>query len=75
MVKSLEGTDVAQVMETITFGNQVLPKRVKVDNGSEFINRILKWAYENNDELDFIRPEKTTENPFIESFKGSFRDK
>jgi len=32
-----------------TFENQVLPKHVKVDNGGEFIGKILdKWAYENN---------------------------
>lgn len=44
--KSLKGTDVVQVIDTITFGNQVLPKRVKVDNGSEYISKILdKWAY------------------------------
>nr|WP_143744123.1 IS3 family transposase [Maribacter ulvicola] len=73
--KSLKGSDVVQVMEAITFGNEVLPKRVKVDNGSEFISKVLdKWAYENNVELDFSRPGKPTDNPFIESFNGSFRD-
>ncbi|KPM30205.1 Integrase catalytic subunit [Croceitalea dokdonensis DOKDO 023] len=62
-------------METITLGNQVVPKRIKVDNGSEFISKILdKWAYENEVELDFSRPGKPTDNPFIESFNGSFRD-
>jgi transposase InsO family protein len=33
-----------------------------------------KWAYEINVELDFSRPGKPTDNPFIESFNGSFRD-
>jgi putative transposase len=46
-----------------------------VDNGSEFISKVLdKWAYENKVELDFSRPGKPTDNPFIESFNGSFRD-
>src|SRR5690606_13929047 len=73
--KSLKGSDVVQVMEAITFGNEVLPKRVKVDNGSEFISKVLdKWAYENNVELDFSRPGKPTDNPFIESFIDSVRD-
>ena len=73
--KSLKGSDVVRVMETITFANEVLPKRVKVDNGSEFISKILdKWAYENEVELDFSRPGKPTDNAFIESFNGSFRD-
>ena len=73
--KSLKGSDVVQVMETITFEGEVLPKRIKVDNGSEFISKILdKWAYENKVELDFSRPGKPTDNPFIERFNGSFRD-
>ena len=45
------------------------------DNGSEFISKALdKWAYENNVVLDFSRPGKPTDNAFIESFNGSFRD-
>jgi putative transposase len=32
------------------------------------------WAYENNVALDFSRPGKPTDNAFIESFNGSFRD-
>lgn len=52
-----------------------MPKRIKVDNGNEFISKTLdKWAYENKVELDFSRPGKPTDNPFIESFNGSFRD-
>ena len=31
-------------------------------------------AYDNNVVLDFSRPGKPTDNPFIESFNGSFRD-
>ena len=73
--KSLEERDLVQVMETITFGNEEFPKRIKLDNTSELINRILdKSAYENKVELDFSRPGKPTDNPFIESFNGSFRD-
>ncbi|OSZ43571.1 transposase [Alcaligenes faecalis] len=51
------------------------PKRIQVDNGSEFISHALDhWAYENDVTLDFSRPGKPTDNPFIESFNGSFRD-
>ena len=35
---------------------------------------VPKWAYENNVILDFSRPGKPTDNAFIESFDGSFRD-
>ena len=42
---------------------------------NESISRALdKWAYDNKVTLDFSRPGKPTDNPFIESFNGSFRD-
>lgn len=45
------------------------------ENVSEFINKALyKWACDNKVTLDFSRPGKPTDNPFIESFNGSFRD-
>jgi putative transposase len=51
------------------------PKRIQTDNGSEFISRVFdKWAYEHQVMLDFSRPGRPTDNPFIESFNGSFRD-
>ena len=31
------------------------------------------WAYLNKVKLDFSRPGKPTDNPFIESFNGKFR--
>ncbi len=52
-----------------------MPKRIQVDNGSEFISKDLDhWAYANNVTLDYSRHGKPTDNPFIESFNGSFRD-
>ncbi|WP_232100146.1 MULTISPECIES: integrase core domain-containing protein [Lonsdalea] len=33
-----------------------------------------KWAYEHGVTMDFSRPGKPTDNPFIESFNGSLRD-
>lgn len=51
------------------------PQRIQVDNVSEFISKALDlWAYENQVVLDFSRPGKPTDNQFIESFNGSFRD-
>ena len=55
--QSLKGEDVVAVMERIKLLREVLPQRIKVDNGSEFISKALdKWAYENNVALDFSRP-------------------
>ncbi len=73
--QSLKGTDVVAQMEQIVAQRAAYPERIQVDNGSEFISKALdKWAYENEVTLDFSRPGKPTDNPFIESFNGSFRD-
>ena len=73
--KSIKGENVVEVMNEITYKEQCFPKRIQVDNGSEFISKALdKWAYDNKVTLDFSRPGKPTDNPFIESFNGSFRD-
>jgi putative transposase len=70
----LNGHDVVATMNYLKMSNG-LPKRIQVDNGSEFISKALdKWAYENHVTLDFSRPGTPTDNPFIESFNGSFRD-
>jgi putative transposase len=51
------------------------PVRVFVDNGSEFSGRLLDlWAYHHKVRIDFNRPGKPTDNCFIETFNGSFRD-
>jgi putative transposase len=72
---SLKAEDVVQVMQRMKLIRGVVPKRIKVDNGSEFISKALDlWAYENDVKLDFSRPGKPTDNAFIESFNGSFRD-
>lgn len=71
----LSGEDVVHAMEKIRYCQGRLPKRIKVDNGSEFISKALdKWAYEHGVTLCFSRPGKPTDNAFIESFNGSFRD-
>jgi putative transposase len=71
---SLRGDDVVATMEGLKDEERV-PQRIQVDNGSEFISKALdRWAYENGVTLDFSRPGKPTDNPFIESFNGSLRD-
>lgn len=73
--KSLKGEDVVGVMEALRVLDKRLPVRIQTDNGSEFISKSLdKWAYEQGVTLDFSRPGKPTDNPFIESFNGSLRD-
>ena len=50
------------------------PQSVRVDNGPEFISKVLdQWAYANGVELVFSRPGKPTDNAYIESFNGRLR--
>ncbi|WP_432207223.1 IS3 family transposase [Hymenobacter defluvii] len=75
--QSLKGEDVVTVMTRLQQQLGVVPERIQVDNGSEFISKALdRWAYEQQVTLDFSRPGKPTDNPYIEfeSFNGSFRD-
>jgi putative transposase len=52
-----------------------LPKIIRVDNGPEFSGKALdEWAWDNGVKLDFIQPGKPTQNAFIESFNGKFRE-
>jgi putative transposase len=52
-----------------------VPEVITVDNGPEFISKALDlWAYDNKVKLRFILPGKPTQNEYIESFNGKFRD-
>jgi len=62
-------------MKQIQARHGTTPDRIQVDKGSEFISNALdRWAYDHDVTLDFSRPGKPTDNPYIESFNGSFRD-
>jgi len=73
--KTFTGMHVAELMESLKMTHNMLPKRIQVDNGTEFTSKDFdRWAQTNTVTLDFSRPGKPTDNPFIESFNGSFRD-
>ena len=72
--KRITGEAVANVLDGLKY-TRGLPKRIKVDNGPEFISKTLDtWAYFNHIQLDYSRPGRPTDNACIESFNGSFRD-
>ena len=53
---------------------RALPRRIQMDNGPEFISKMLdQWAYFNGVELDFIRRGKPVDNGIIEAFNGRLR--
>ena len=70
---SYRGADVVQTLERVAeeYGR---PKRIRVDQGPEFISKDLDlWAYLNGVVLDFSRPGKPTDNAFAEAFNGRVR--
>jgi putative transposase len=51
------------------------PTAIRTDQGPEFTGRALdQWAYEHGVQLKLIQPGKPTQNAYIESFNGKFRD-
>ena len=76
---------VLQVVDTSISGQRVaralgqlerpLPKTIVVDNGPEFTSKAMFfWAKHAKLKLHFIQPGKPTQNAFVESFNGKFRD-
>lgn len=52
-----------------------LPKAIRTDQGPEFTSRALdRWAYRQGVDLKLIAAGKPTQNAYIESFNGKFRD-
>ena len=73
--KSLRGEDVRNTLNHVCNEESYFPERIQCDNGSEFISKeVDRWAYENKVTLDFSRSDTPTDNPYVESFNGKFRD-
>ena len=71
---SLPGLRVVRVLERLR-ELRGTPATVQVDNGTEFTSRVVdQWAYQHQVALHFIERGKLTQNAFIESFNGKFRD-
>lgn len=72
--RSITGSDVALILDSIA-SIRGYPKAIVCDNGSEFTSKAMdKWAYDHGVNLSFIEPGKPTQNAYIESFNGKFRD-
>ena len=70
----ISGGYVARVLDAI--GQfRGLPRAIRTDQGPEFTSRALdRWAYEHGVDLKLIAAGKPTQNAYIESFNGKFRD-
>ena len=71
---SLPALRVVRVLDRIG-GERGYPSSIVVDNGPEFISTALgEWSEKHGVELEFIQPGKPTQNCYVESFNGRFRD-
>ncbi len=72
--RALGGLPVTRVLEQLA-ASRGLPQVLRTDNGPEFCGRaLLTWAHERGLLLRLIEPGKPTQNAYIESFNGRFRD-
>ena len=71
---SLTGERVTRVLDALA-AVRGLPKTIVLDNGTELTSLVmLRWAADRRVRLHHIAPGKPTQNAFIESFNGRFRD-
>ena len=71
---SLPAQRVIRVLDRIA-AYRGYPRRLRQDNGPEFISHILElWAEQHGVKLDFIKPGKPTQNAFIERFNRTYRN-
>ncbi len=71
---SLPGSRVVDMLQRVA-RERGLPDVLTVDNGPELRGRALDgWAHDHGVQLYFIDPGKPTQNAYIESFNGRFRE-
>ena len=72
---SISGSRVARVLDRIAVERGAYPQTLVMDNGTELTSlAMLAWASQTRVQLHYIAPGKPTQNAFIESFNGKFRD-
>lgn len=71
---SISGNRMVRYFDELTLTHK-LPKTIVLDNGPEMTSKAMfLWAQQHQIKLHFIQPGKPTQNAFVESFNGRFRD-
>ena len=71
---SLSGARVVRELDAI-MARRGKPHTIVSDNGTELTSMaVLKWCQESGVEWHYIAPGKPSQNAFVESFNGRFRD-
>lgn len=71
---SISGRRVARFLDQL-IEQRNKPTKVICDNGTEFTSKAMFfWSKEMNITLGFIQPGKPTQNAFVESSNGKFRN-
>ena len=71
---SISGRQVARFLSQLS-ELRGMPKKVICDNGTEFTSKAMFfWSKETGVELGFVQPGKPTQNAFVESLNGKFRN-
>ena len=71
---SISGARVARFLDELRQING-LPRSIVCDNGTEFTSKAMFfWSKANSVKLAFIQPGKPTQNAFVESLNGKFRN-
>ena len=71
---SISGARLARYLDELGT-TRPLPRTLVLDNGPEFTSKAMFfWAKRTGVRLHFIQPGKPTQNAFVESFNGKFRE-
>lgn len=74
VARRINGQGVADILEAVC-RFRGYPTTIRTDQGPEFTGRALdQWAHANGVTLQLTQPGKPTQNAYIESFNGKFRD-
>ncbi|OSZ17415.1 transposase [Klebsiella quasipneumoniae] len=70
----ISGVQVTHILDSIALFRGY-PATIRTDQGPEFTcSELEQWDFEHSVELRLIQPGKPTQNGFIKSFNGRFRD-